>query len=253
MRIRTVKPEFWQDEDLAEISETARLVAIGLLNCADDEGFFNANERLVQSSLFPLTEPSLSVHECFNQLVECGYLKLYACVEGKKTYGHVVNFTKHQKVNRPSPSRIKPVVDFTEHSVRTHKQLTVGKEQGTGNREQVVVKTKSAKANQDVVEVFNYWKEVMKKPSSSILNPKRTKAIEGRFKEGYTVYQIKMAITGCSMTPHNMGQNDNNKKYDDIELICRDGVKVETFANNCQEILPLKQKQQMSSFPEMEE
>ena len=136
MRIRTVKPEFWQDEDLAEISETARLVAIGLLNCADDEGFFNANERLVQSSLFPLTEPSLSVHECFNQLVECGYLKLYACVEGKKTYGHVVNFTKHQKVNRPSPSRIKPVVDFTEHSVRTHKQLTAGREQGTGNREQ---------------------------------------------------------------------------------------------------------------------
>ena len=113
--------------------------------------------------------------------------------------------------------------------------------------------TKSAKANKDVLDVFDYWKQVMKKNSSAILNDKRTKAIEGRFKEGYTVDQIKMAITGCSMTPHNMGQNDNNKKYDDIELICRDGVKVETFANNCQEILPLKQKQQMSSFPEMEE
>ena len=130
MRIRTVKPEFWQDEDLAEISETARLVAIGLLNCADDEGFFNANEKLIKSSLFPLTEPSLSIHVCFKQLVECGYLKLYACIEGKKTYGHVVNFSKHQKVNRPSPSRIKPLVDFSDHSVSNHGAVTVGREQG---------------------------------------------------------------------------------------------------------------------------
>ena len=110
MRIRTVKPEFWQDEDLAEISETARLVAIGLLNMADDEGFFNANEKLVSSLLFPLTEPSVSIHECFNQLVQSGYLKLYPCKKGKKVYGKVVNFLKHQKVNRPSSSKIKDLI-----------------------------------------------------------------------------------------------------------------------------------------------
>lgn len=137
MRIRTVKPEFWQDEDLAEICETSRLVAIGLLNCADDEGFFNANEKLVKSLLFPITEPSVSIHECFNQLVKIGYLKLYKCKKGKKTYGHVINFTKHQKVNRPSPSKIQPLVDFTECSMSIHEQVTVGKEQGTGKgREQ---------------------------------------------------------------------------------------------------------------------
>lgn len=132
MRIRTVKPEFWQDEDLAEVCETSRLVAIGLLNCADDEGFFNANEKLVKSLLFPITDPSVSIHECFKQLMKIGYLKLYKCNEGKKTYGYVINFTKHQKVNRPSPSKIKGLVDFTEQSVIDHELFTTG----TGNREQ---------------------------------------------------------------------------------------------------------------------
>lgn len=136
MRIRTVKPEFWQDEDLAEISETARLVAIGLLNMADDEGFFNANEKLVSSLLFPLTEPSVSIHECLNQLVRSGYLKLHPCKKGKKVYGQVVNFLKHQKVNRPSPSKIKDLIQFNDGSLNDHGGITVGKEQGTGNREQ---------------------------------------------------------------------------------------------------------------------
>nr|MBF6067360.1 primosomal protein [Klebsiella pneumoniae] len=36
-RIRTIKPEFWTDEDMAEVSEPACLLAIGLLNYADDE------------------------------------------------------------------------------------------------------------------------------------------------------------------------------------------------------------------------
>ncbi|HBS0572930.1 TPA: DnaT-like ssDNA-binding domain-containing protein, partial [Klebsiella pneumoniae] len=46
-RIRTIKPEFWTDEDMAEVSEPACLLAIGLLNYADDEGYFNANPKLI--------------------------------------------------------------------------------------------------------------------------------------------------------------------------------------------------------------
>ena len=72
----------------------------------------------------------------------------------------------------------------------------------------------------------------MKMSNNSILNAKRDKAVKARLKEGYTVDQIKLAILGCSMTPHNMGQNDNNKKYNDLELICRDGTNVERFAGN---------------------
>ncbi|MGR6502839.1 hypothetical protein [Shewanella sp. Koi 1] len=126
-RIRTVKPEFWTDEDLATVSETARLVAIGLLNLADDEGYFNANPRLIECSLFPLTEPSVSIQECLNQLCEIGYLQLNESSKGK-IFGVIKNFVKHQKVNRPTPSKIKELFNNCEPSLNTHGGITVGKE-----------------------------------------------------------------------------------------------------------------------------
>ena len=60
-RIRTIKPEFWTDEDLSEVSEAACLLAIGLLNYADDEGYFNANPKLVKAAVFPIREQSGSI------------------------------------------------------------------------------------------------------------------------------------------------------------------------------------------------
>tara|TARA_R110000744_G_scaffold380201_1_gene500148 strand:- start:3097 stop:3885 length:789 start_codon:yes stop_codon:yes gene_type:complete len=114
----------------------------------------------------------------------------------------------------------------------TNVEQNINQEPITNNHKPITNKdTLSTKAD-NALEIFNHWKLVMKKSNNSLLNDKRTKAINARLKEGYTVDQIKMAITGCSMTPHNMGQNDNNKKYDDLELICRDGVQVERFGNN---------------------
>lgn len=60
-RIRTIKPEFWTDEDMAEVSEPACLLAIGLLNYADDEGYFNANPKLIKAAVFPIREPSVPI------------------------------------------------------------------------------------------------------------------------------------------------------------------------------------------------
>lgn len=116
-----------------------------------------------------------------------------------------------------------------------HKPLTINQEPVTSNQ---LEKKVSAKANNELLEIFNYWKDVMKKSNSAILNAKRSKAVKARLKEGYSVEQIKQAIEGCAMTPHNMGQNQNGKKYDDLELICRDGVQVERFANNATQQQP---------------
>jgi len=53
MRIRTIKPEFWQSETMASIHKDSRLLAIALLNYADDEGFFFAVPQVIQGALFP--------------------------------------------------------------------------------------------------------------------------------------------------------------------------------------------------------
>lgn len=124
-RIRTIKPEFWTDENLSAISAEACLLAIGLLNYADDEGFFKANPKLVEAAIFPLRELSLSIHGALIELSNIGYIRLCEGDDGKK-YGEIVNFNKHQKVNRPNPSKIKDLCKFTEDSLKTHGILTDG-------------------------------------------------------------------------------------------------------------------------------
>jgi len=79
-------------------------------------------------------------------------------------------------------------------------------------------------------EIFDYWREKLDHPQS-VLESKRSKAIRGRLKEGYSVDRIKQAIDGIKLSPHNMGVNDRNTVFDDIELICRSGSNVDRFAN----------------------
>lgn len=82
----------------------------------------------------------------------------------------------------------------------------------------------------NVQEIFDYWVTTMGKcPDKTKLTPKRRRSISNRIKDGYTIDQIKLAIKNCSMDPFSMGQNDRGKSYNDIELICRAGEKLESF------------------------
>lgn len=84
-------------------------------------------------------------------------------------------------------------------------------------------------STEDPAEVFDYWRKVMGKTGNVVLNAKRRSAIKARLAEGYTVEDLKLAVDGCKNTPHNMGQNDRGRPFNDIELICRNGPNVERF------------------------
>ena len=131
MRIRTVKPEFWQSEDLSQVSDKAKLLAIGLLNMADDEGYLKAHPAIIKSQLFPFNTGSLNIQGILTELSNVRYIDVLTGDDGKQ-YVHIVNFLKHQKVNRPSPSKIKDSVTFTDNSVSGQGGVIIGKEQGTG-------------------------------------------------------------------------------------------------------------------------
>lgn len=126
-RIRTIKPEFWRDEDLSQVTAEAALLAIGLLNHSDDEGYFNANPKLIESDVFPLRELSRSTTELLQELASIGYLTLFSGADGKR-YGCVVNFAKHQVINKPTPSKIKDLCALPDDSRSDPVVLHVGKE-----------------------------------------------------------------------------------------------------------------------------
>lgn len=133
-RIRTIKPEFWTDEDMAELSEPACLLAIGLLNYADDEGYFNANPKLIKAAVFPIREPSAPIPVLIRELSNCGYLSMFSTSDGKQ-FGAITNFLKHQVVNKPKESKIKclPLIPY-EYCTDTG-LVHVGMDQGSGIRE----------------------------------------------------------------------------------------------------------------------
>lgn len=144
-RIRTIKPEFWRDESLSSVSPEAALLAIGLLNHCDDEGYFNANPKLIESDIFPLRELSGSVTQLLKELHDIGYVEVFLGSDSKR-YGLVVNFEKHQVINKKTSSKIKQFCNLPYDYSSDHVALPTGKERkGTGNKEQGAGKSSSKK------------------------------------------------------------------------------------------------------------
>lgn len=111
-RIRTIKPEFWQNEQLALLSQHARLLAIALLNYADDRGCFLANPSLVRAACFPFEEDSRNVLGSLQELSGIGYIEVRSC--GGKSIGIVCKFLEHQRIDKPQKSRL---IDIFEQNI----------------------------------------------------------------------------------------------------------------------------------------
>ncbi len=132
-RIRTIKPEFWRNEALASISAEACLLAVGLLNHCDDEGYFNPNPKLVQSDIFPLRELSATTTVLLRELSDIGYITLFQGSDSK-LYGLIPNFVKHQVINKKNPSKIKGLCELPYNYGSDTVVLPTGKEgKGMGN------------------------------------------------------------------------------------------------------------------------
>lgn len=101
MRIRSVKPEFWQSETISSVDAFSRLMAIALLNLSDDHGYFNATPAVVRGEVFPFEESLANVSRALAELSRVGYICIGTTSTGKRV-GRVVNFKMHQKVDHPS-------------------------------------------------------------------------------------------------------------------------------------------------------
>ena len=122
MRIRTIKPEFWTHPVMARLPHDVQLLAIALLCYADDEGFFRAEPALVRATCTPFSESSLSTHGAINTLSKVGWIEVRV-IENEGAIGRVVNFQRHQRINRPTPSKLKGYF-LSESSVSHHTQLS---------------------------------------------------------------------------------------------------------------------------------
>lgn len=109
-RIRTVKPSFWAA--CGHLSRDARLLAIGLISFADDDGRFVATQQAILGYVFPLdtdvTPAKLSrwLGEVTSKRPSADrpLVEMYE-VDGIP-YGYFPKYRKHQRINRPQPSSL---------------------------------------------------------------------------------------------------------------------------------------------------
>ncbi|WP_249021955.1 DnaT-like ssDNA-binding domain-containing protein [Kluyvera ascorbata] len=109
-RIRTVKPEFWTDEKVVECSIPARLLFIGLFNFANDMGCLERSPKRLKMQIFPAD--SLDCEPLIHELISHGLLTEYSVSD--VCYLQIKGFLKHQKINRPSATKIPLPPEFTE-------------------------------------------------------------------------------------------------------------------------------------------
>jgi len=134
-------------------------------------------------------------------------------------------------------ARASAMARWNKKQSKSESNANASETQSEGNAKHKTLNTNQEPLNKDKLanhnlpyEIFSYWCEVMKKnPSKSKLTDKRNKNIKARLKDGYSVEDIKLAILNCSKDSFSMGQNDRAKEFNDIELICRSGEKLESF------------------------
>ncbi len=139
VRIRTIKPEFWESETLGRVSREARLLFVGLFSCCDDSGRTRASSRLLASRLFPYDEDAAKLlPRWLGELEAEGCVRLYQA-EGEQ-FLDIPKWLAHQKIDKPSPSKFPEFREdsrgFEKNSLGTGNREQ-GEEQGTGNREEL--------------------------------------------------------------------------------------------------------------------
>lgn len=125
-RIRSIKPEFFVNDELAELPPLTRLFFIGMWTQADRDGRLKDRPRRLKASILPYDDCDVDEH--LRLLCDGAFITRYE-VDGSR-YIQVENFSRHQNPNiKESPSTI-PAPCF--HRARTEEGVSFREREGEG-------------------------------------------------------------------------------------------------------------------------
>ena len=262
-RARNIKPAFFKDAKVVSCSFAARLLFEGMWCIADYKGRFKYVPIEVKMELFAADD--VNIDELTGELVTAGLIEKYTDRSGS-TLVQVLGFEKHQnphqnerftKDKKPAPClpsieeclsyrsgecEEKPIIkqDVEKYLVALREWnesnpadslflipdslslIPDSSKPDSGKKPEPV-----NKESEQVQLLFEFWQKVMNKSNVKLSTGRKSK-ITARLKD-YSFDEIYQAIENCSKSKFHMGMNDNNKQYNDIELICRNCEKLESF------------------------
>ena len=229
-RIRSIKPEFPHSESMGRVSRDARLTFIQLWTLADDSGRLRGNSRMLASLLFPYDDDSKDLMDGWLGELERENCIVRYSVDGTQ-YIQIHNWLTHQKIDKPSPSKIPPFDESSRIVAKTREMSSGDQGSGSGGDQGLEGKGSSTSApppsRSAVVSVFKHWQAEWRHPDAK-MDDKRRKRIESRLKD-FTPEQLCSAISGFKHSPWHTGTDpkSNGTVYDGIETLLRDTEQVE--------------------------
>ncbi len=109
-RIRSLKPEFWEDEEIGMLSRDARLLFMACWSAADDEGLLRWSSANLKASAFRYDDDitTATLEELMAELAASPFVVPYKGGKAQQSLAWIPGFHKHQKPNRPQPSKLPP-------------------------------------------------------------------------------------------------------------------------------------------------
>lgn len=157
-----------------------------------------------------------------------------------------LSLSDHDKVSQSETTDCRNPIKVTETTTETTTEKPIVESADAATTEGEAESKKSQSRAAQAREAFAYWQEVHNHPKA-VFDGKRQRAVEGRLKDGYTLDFIFQAIRGIKRSKRHMGENDRHEVYDDIELICRDGPRLEKFAGL--DVVKIKQERKEAPQP----
>jgi hypothetical protein len=114
-RARNIKPGFFVNEELVNLSFSTRLLFIGLWTIADREGRLHDKPKQIKMAIFPGDD--VNIEEALNELAQAKFIVRYE-IRGEK-YIAILNFSKHQNPHVKEAASIIPAPG--KHRARTRR------------------------------------------------------------------------------------------------------------------------------------
>jgi hypothetical protein len=225
---RYVLPDFFEDEKMGSLPADARLLYISMWCYADDKGRAKGGAAAMKSWCYLYDDSTgiKRVRELIALLEQEGRIVTYE-VNGESFYV-VPRLPNHQWIVNASASKLpKPPRDKLEALGLDKNAIDEliddrpwKKQNGVSTNPD---KSGALEADNSALAIFEYWKKV-NGIRRGVLNSTRQSHILARQKEGYSISQIKRAIIGNRISDW----HQKNGHYD-IELICRNAVKMDYY------------------------
>ena len=101
-RIRTIKPVFWSHPVISKLPDASRLMALAILNYADDHGYFLADARAVRSFARPFDDDSTISRAALDDLSRVGR----RAAQAADGIGHMVAPKEAARIRASDPDAV---------------------------------------------------------------------------------------------------------------------------------------------------